>query len=329
MAGRDEGKHVILRMIDILKDYSDEEHSLNATAINKHLEKDGLNVERKTIYRNIAAMERAGYDILRQKGGFALGNRQFEVPEVRLLMDAVQSANFITRGKTRQLIAKLGKLLSNYQFKELKKQVFIDYRQKCNNESVYYSIDAIMEGINRSKKIAFQYLEYDDERKPVPRYEGRIYEISPYALVWVNDYYYFIGNMDKYDNVSHFRVDRLHTTYVMDEPRRAIETIPGFEEGLDASHYIKGRFAMFSGDEVRVQLRFHKSLRSVVYDKFTTEVTAMDEGEAMLVTTTVLADNAFFAWMFMLGDRAEIVSPDSVRDMMQQRCQTLLDTYRS
>ena len=327
MAGRDQGKYVVLRTLDILRTYTDEEHSLNAAGINEHLKKDDLDVERKTIYRNIEALQKAGYDIFRSGSGFALGARDFEVPEVRLLMDAVQSANFITVGKTKQLIKKLGHLISHHQFKELKKQVFIDYRQKCENESVYYSIDAIMEGIKQNKKIAFKYLEYDDDRNVVPRHEGRVYEVSPYALVWVNDSYYLIGNMDKYDNVSHFRVDRLHTTFTMEDKRRPIESIPGFEEGWDAARYIKGRFAMFSGDEVRVQLRFHKSLRTVVYDKFTTEVTAMDEGDTMLVTTTILADNAFYAWMFMLGDRAEIVSPDSVRESMQVRCQAMMKAY--
>ena len=146
----------------------------------------------------------------------------------------------------------------------------------------------------------------------MPRYGGKIYEVNPYSLVWADDAYYLICNMDKYDSLAHYRVDRMTQVKITDKKRRPVTEIEGFENGLDAAKYIKGRFTMFSGEEKKVQVSFHNSLRDVVYDRFGTDVTAHDEGDYMITTVNVLPSKGFYSWLFLLGDKAKILYPESI-----------------
>lgn len=313
MAESSKNKIVALRILEVLTKYSDETHELTAAKIIEYLyEKFDLSVERKAVYRDIAALEECGYDIIKNGRGYFLGARPFESAEIRLLIDAMQSARFISGKKTQQMIGKLGSLCSEYDFKELKQQVFLDSRTKCENEEVFYSVDAINKAISKAKKLTFKYLTYDDKRKAVPRYGGKIYEVNPYSLVWADDAYYLICNMDKYDSLAHYRVDRMTQVKIADKKRRPVAEIEGFENGLDAAKYIKGRFTMFSGEEKKVQVSFHNSLRDVVYDRFGTDVTAHDEGDYMITTVNVLPSKGFYSWLFLLGDKAKILYPESV-----------------
>jgi len=313
MAGSSKNKIVALRILEILTKYSDETHELSAAKIIEHLsELYNLSVERKAVYRDISALEECGYDIIKNGKGYFLGARPFESAEIRLLIDAMQSAKFISGKKTQQMIEKLGTLCSEYDFKILKKQVFLDSRTKCANEEIFYSIDTIDKAISNAKKLTFKYLKYDEKRNAVPRFGGKIYEVNPYSLVWADDSYYLICNMDKYDSLAHYRVDRMMSAKATGKKRRPVTEIKGFENGLDAAKYIKGRFTMFSGEEKKVQVSFHNSLRDVVYDRFGTDVTAYDEGENMITTINVLPSKGFYSWLFLLGDKAKILYPESV-----------------
>jgi predicted DNA-binding transcriptional regulator YafY len=178
-----------------------------------------------------------------------------------------------------------------------------------------------------SNKLAFKYLKYDDTKTAVPRYGGMTYVVNPYALVWVDDVYYLIANMDKYDGLAHYRVDRMMSANVLENKRRPVTELLGFEDGLDAAEYIKGRFTMFSGDERRVQVKFHKSLRDVVYDRFGTSVTSYDEGDYMIVTINVLPSKGFFSWLFLLGDNAEILFPDDIKEQYRKMLIEIIDKY--
>jgi predicted DNA-binding transcriptional regulator YafY len=309
MASVSKNKIVAFKVLEILYKYSDENHPLSATQIIEKLKDYNLLAERKAIYRDISALEECGYDIIREKKGFILGDREFETAEIRLLIDAVQSARFITNDKTHQLVSKLGSFCSTYDFYNLNRQVFIDSRTKCENEEIFYSIDAITRAISNSKKLSYKYLKYDESKKAVPRYGGMIYEVNPYAMVWVDDAYYLIANMDKYETLAHYRVDRIISCKIIDKKRRPVNELPGFENGLDAAEYIKGRFTMFSGKEKRVQVKFHNSLRDVVYDRLGSDVTSHDEGDYMIVTFKALTSQGFFAWLFSLGNKAEILFP--------------------
>lgn len=319
---------VSMRILEILSKYSDEKHPISATKIIDYLSEFELEAERKSIYRNITALEESGYDIIRDSKGYFLGSREFENAEVRLLIDAVQSARFISSKKTQQLIDKLGTLCSKYEFDFLKKQVFVDSRTKGKNEEIFYSIDAINKAISNNKKLSFKYLKYDEKKTAVPRYGGMIYEVNPYMMVWVDDVYYLIANMDKYDGLAHYRLDRMISSKVVDEKRRSVTTLPGFEKGLDAAEYVKGRFTMFSGDEIRVQVKFDKSLRDVVYDRLGTDVKATEKEDFLIVTFKVLPSKGFFSWIFMLGDKAEILFPKEIREQYADMLSEIVDKYQ-
>lgn len=325
---KDSSKRITINILDILKKHSDEDYALTASDIIDRLSLRGIEAERKTVYRNLYALEECGYDICHTNKGAFLGEREFEMPEIRLLIDAVQSAYFITGKKTRQLVDKLGGLCSTHQFKKLKKQIFIDFRTKCTNEEIYYAIDAIDKGINNNKVISFQYLHYNENRKLVPRYEGMRYMVNPYALVWVNNMYYLLANMEKYDNITHFRVDRMRAPEITCIERRPCRELPGFESGLDPAEYIRGRFAMFSGPETRVQLRFASQYKDIMYDRFGTDSMIIKEKDSMMITTKVLTDDAFYSWIFMLGDKVEIVSPENVRKQMAQMIKNIYNKYK-
>lgn len=327
MAVSSKNKIIALRVLEILSKYSDEMHPISAQKIIEYLNGYDLDVERKTIYRNVTTLQACGYDVIRNQKGYFLGERPFEIAEIRLLIDAVQSARFITNKKSRQLIEKLGTLCSQYEYSGLKKQVFIDSRTKCENEEVFYSIDAVCKAISCSKKLAFKYLKYDGTKTAVPRYGGMTYKVNPYALVWVEDVYYLIANMDKYEGLAHYRVDRMMSAEVLDNNRRPVTELPGFENGLDGAEYIKGRFTMFSGDEKRVQVKFHNSLRDVVYDRFGTNVTSYDEGDYMIVTFEVMPSKGFFSWLFLLGDKAEIIFPDDIIEQYRKMLIEIIDKY--
>lgn len=327
MAFTSKNKIVSLRILEILSKYSDEKHPISATKIIDYLSEYDLEVERKSIYRNIAALEQSGYDIIHDSKGYFLGSRAFECAEIRLLIDAIQSARFISTRKTRHLINKLGTLCSKYEFDFLKKQVFVDSRTKGKNEEIFYSIDSINKAILDKKKLSFKYLKYDENKESVPRYGGMIYKVNPYNMVWVDDVYYLIANMDKYDGLAHYRLDRMMSVKVMDKKRRSVTTISGFEKGLDAAEYVKGRFTMFSGDEIRVQVRFDNSLRDVVYDRLGTEVTATEEGNSLVATFKVLPSKGFFSWLFLLGEKAEIVFPKEIKEQYSKMLKEILDKY--
>ena len=167
MAESSKNKLVALRILEVLTKYSDESHELSASKIIEYLsEKYDLSVERKAVYRDIAALEECGYDIIKGGRGYFLGARPFESAELRLLIDAMQSARFISGKKTQQMIEKLGTLCSEYDFKLLKQQVFLDSRTKCENEEIFYSVDAINKAISTAKKLAFKYLTYDEKERP-------------------------------------------------------------------------------------------------------------------------------------------------------------------
>ncbi len=320
-------KIIILRVLEILYKYSDEMHPISAVKIIKHLKKYDLTVERKAIYRDITALEECGYDIIRNQKGFFLAARQFENAEVRLLLDAMQSARFITVKKTHKLIEKLGSLCSIYEFAGFKKQIFVDSRIKCENEEVFYSIDAIGMAISGGMKLTFKYLKYDEARKTVPRYGGMKYEVNPYLMVWADDAYYLIANMDKYDGLAHYRVDRIIKAEVTNIKRRPVTELLGFENGIDAAEYIKGRFTMFSGSEVKVKVKFHKSLRDVVFDRLGINITMHDEDDYMIATFKVLPSKGFFSWLFLLGDKAEILYPEDIKKQYIEILNEILNKY--
>lgn len=303
-----------LYIMKILLERTDEEHPVNATEFCRILKNEyGIDAERKTIYSEIDTLGQFGMDILQKKGkasGYYIASRDFELPELKLLVDAVQSSKFITERKSRELIGKLEKLCSRYDAGQLQRQVFIYNRIKTENETIYYNVDYIHEAITENSKIRFQYYEWNAQRKLVPKKDGDYYKISPWALSWDDENYYLIGFDEKSTKIKHYRVDKMKDLSVVPEERQGEKYFQDF----DLASFAKKTFGMYGGYDANVILRCHNSLAGVIIDRFGHDVSLIPSGqEHFQVSVTVAVSQQFFGWVTGIGKQMEILKPESVR----------------
>ena len=264
-------------------------------------------------------------DIKRVKSktvGYYVASRQFALPELKLLVDAVQSSRLITSKMTDQLIQKLAALTSVAQAKQLRRQVFVAGRARTPNESVYDNVDAIYAAINDGKKITFQYFDYDLQKNRIYRKGGGLYQVSPLAMLWNDDKYYLIAHCDEHNEIRHYRVDRMCGVSVLDDDARVIE-------GFEVAEYDKRTFGMYSGDLVRAHLRFEVSLINVVLDKFGWDVTLKPaENGWFEITVDVSVSPVFLGWMFQLGKSAVIKGPEKLIEAMRRHLYESQNIYQ-
>ena len=267
--------------------------------------------ERKSIYTDIELLRQFGVEIEMRRGktvGYYIAERQFELPELKLLVDAVQSCRFITNKKSEELIKKLSSLTSAAQAKQLRRQVFVADRAKTMNETVYYSIDQIHYAINENKMITFKYFDYDINKKQVFRKQGKLYKTLPVTLCWNDDNYYLIAYSEWYDDFIHYRVDRMSSVNILDE------TCGKFDRNkFDISEYAKRVFGMYAGEIVRARLAFDNSLVNVVLNHFGKDVCMLSSADGRFeISVNVSVSPVFLAWIFTFGDYAEIKAPDTL-----------------
>ena len=235
------------------------------------LGRDGISCERKSIYADIKTLNSIGFDIVSSmspRRGFFIASRTFELPQVRLLIDAVTSAGFITPDKTRDLVAKLEGLVSKNEAAELVSQVYIDSNTKCDNEEIYYIIDALHDAILNRNKVKFLYKRRNIDKANRKSYTQKTFKVSPYALIWKDDHYYLVCNNEKYDNLMNLRLDRIRKIEQLDEPERDISEVSEYTHGIDVSDYVSKMFNMFSGEPDKVRLLCHLDLREEIMDRF-------------------------------------------------------------
>lgn len=307
-------KNKLLYLMKILLERTDENNMLTMAEIIAALAKYDIKAERKSLYSDMELLRDFGLDIEMHKSktvAYYVASRQFELPELKLLVDAVQSSRFITIKKSNVLIKKLSTLASAHQAKELKRQVIISDRPKPMNESIYYNVDAIQTAINRRKKIRFKYFDYDMNKKRVYRKGGELYCYTPIALYWNDDNYYLICYTKKYDNFTHYRVDRMSDVMVCEETSDKID-----RKKFNVSEHIKRVFGMYSGEIVTATLRFDHSLINAVLDRFGTGVHLYNRGDTIEIRTQVSNSPVFLSWIFQFGNKAEIVAPNSLRKSM-------------
>ena len=257
----------ILYLMRIFLEQTDEEHPMSVKELIAYLNSLGISAERKTVYDDIETLRNFGMDILNRRehpAGFYLASREFELPELRLLVDAVQSSRCITNGKSRQLIRKLESLASVYESRQLRRQGFAENRIRTINENVYYSIDMIQRALTEDRQISFQYCEWTVEKKLRPENEGERYSVSPWGLVWQNEEYYLITYDEKCGRVKQYQVDKLQQIRIEKEVRRGRE----FFENYDIGELTSRTFGMFGGREVTICLEAHNRLVGVVLDRF-------------------------------------------------------------
>ena len=302
-----------LYIAKILYDMTDEDHYLSTPEIISILkEKYGIEGYRTTITSDIEALIDFGMEIEVVKSSatqYHLISREFDLPEIKLLIDAVESSKFITEKKSKELVSKLGKLASQKQADELKRNLVPEGRIKPDNEYIYYIVDAINEAINTKKKISFQYFEYNVRKQQKPRHNGEVYVFSPYHLVWNGDYYYMIGYSDKHNGIGSFRVDRISK-----QPKILPDEAVAIPDDFNLSEYINTSFRMYNSEHQEVELICDNSVMDAIIDRFGDDVqTFANDMTSFRAVVNIAVSHVFFSWVFGFGGRVKIKSPEDVR----------------
>ncbi len=307
----------LLLLADIFREKTDEEHPVSLQELMTELENNGIAIERKSMYSDINLLtDEYGMDICRRREGnttyYFLASREFEIPELQLLADAVACSKFISEKKSRELIDKISKLTSKSQASVLKRNVIVANRVKNENERIYYNIQNIHEAIEKGSAISFLYFTYDIRKNKKYRREKQRYIMSPYSLAWENESYYCIGHHHLRGTLSNFRVDRMEDVKLCDEP---FVKDPSF----NLTEYSRRVFDMFAGKTVRARLVFDNSLTGAVMDKFGKSVTMYKvDDEHFYISKDVSESPTFFAWMFQFGGKARIDGPEELKTAMKE-----------
>ena len=307
---------------------TDEEHYITMPEILAALEKYEIHADRKTIYNDLRDLEVLGIEVEGEPVGkgyhYHVVNRPFELPELKLLVDAIQSSKFITERKTNTLIKKLEKLLSKYEAMQLQRQVFVTGRIKTMNESIYYTVDAIHNAISENRKIYFHYFQWNVKKEMELRRDGEYYHISPWGLSWDDENYYLIGYDSETEQIKHYRVDKMLHIQMSEEKREGKEHF----KKLDLAEYAKKSFGMFRGEEYQVKLRVENQLAGVIIDRFGKDVMLIPADENhFTVNVNVHVSKQFLAWVISIGEGIEILSPEEVVQNMRREIERLNRQY--
>lgn len=317
-----------LYIMNYLLQNSDEDHLVSMSQLIEHLAAHGIPSERKSVYDDIEALRVFGLDIVQggsgKNAGYYIANRSFELPELKLLVDSVQSSKFITHKKTATLIKKIETLASIHEAQLLNRQVFVKNRIKTMNESIYYNIDAIQSGISQNKKIQFKYFEYTVQKTRHYRKDGAFYVVSPFAMTWDDENYYLVAFDSQAGIIKHYRVDKMTEISSTEEDRDGLDAY----QALDMAVYARKVFGMFSGEEESVQLRFENHLVGAVLDRLGQEVFIISDGDDhFTVRADVVVSPQFFAWVTGFGAAAQIIGPDDVVEKMRQHINSVAALY--
>ena len=312
-------KQRLLLLLKLLYTDTDEQHSISTTELYEYFERLDMRPDRKTLKADIELLIETGIDVVEIPGNpirYFIGNRSFELPEVKLLIDAVQSSRFITAKKSKALTKKLAtRLASKHQAMEITRTLYTIDRIKPANEQIYLFVDTIHTAISGKKQIIFQYIEYSPEKKRIAKHDGQTYELSPYALLWNGDYYYCVGFSNTHGKIATFRVDRMKN---LKPSELAAKPSP---DTFDVQDYYTGVFYMYDGEEMTVELLCeNKHMKSIV-DRFGEAVeTRIIDPEHFTVSVAASVSPTFFAWVFQFCGEIKIISPQSVADRYREMC---------
>ena len=317
-----------LYLRQFLLENTDEAHPVTVSQMIDYLARHDIAAERKSIYDDIDGLRSYGLDIEYRKaqdGGYFIANREFQLPELKLLVDAVQSSKFLSLRKSNELIAKLEKLASRHEAQALRRQVYVAHRIKNMNESIYYNVDALHSAIAAGSRITFRYFDWDMNGKKKYRHEGKRYRISPWALLWDDENYYLVGYDAEHTERRHYRVDKMESITQTGEERLGKELFAGF----DPAAYSRKVFGMYGGEPQKVTLRFESSMSNIVFDRFGRELILTPDREGgFTVTVEVVPSPQFFAWLTGLGAPVKILSPQPIVQQFCDYLQSVLDAYR-
>ena len=321
MPKSDSQKLTLLYIRDYLEQNSDEKHPVNAQQLIEMLERKGISCERKTIYSDISLLQEFGVDIINRRGkngGYYIASRNFELPELKLLIDAVQSSRFLTQKKSRELISKLCQQCNRFDASLMHRDMLIDRRVKSMNETIYYNVDTIQEAISQNLQIRFRYFDWGIDGKR--RYREKEYLASPYGLCQDNENCYLLAHSHRY-GVTHYRVDRMSDIECTGEKRIPCPELTGTAL-MDHANQL---FQMYSGQTASVKLRFHRSLANVVVDRFGRDTMMIPDGaEHFTFVVDVAVSPLFLSWVIGFGDKAQILYPQSVVNACTDLCRLVI-----
>ena len=313
----------------ILFENTDEDNPMTMSQLITELDRYGISAERKSLYNDIELLVNAGVDIVsekRDKFVYYMGSRDFQLAELKLLVDCVQASKFITAKKSGELISKLEGLASKHQATELQRQVYISDRVKNFNEKIYYNIDFLHSAVNSNKKISFRYYKYNTVNDKKFRNDGNEYVVSPYAMIYSDDNYYLLAHYPKYEGITHFRVDKMTDIKVLEEKSEDIKYVTDGKFSL--ADYTKKVFNMYKGKTETVSFLCDESIISVVIDKFGENIHLRKESEReYAVTIKADVSPTFYSWIFMLGNKIKIVSPEYVVEEYKKILRENIDNY--
>ena len=335
MSKKPKQKLKLLYLAHILDEQSDQEHPLTVAELIEALGKRGIDAERKSIYDDIASLELFGMDIVCEKGrqnSYYVGERRLQLPELKLLVDAVQSAKFITEKKSRELIQKICSLTSIHEARLMQRQVYVQGRAKTQNEKTYYNVDAIHTAIADNRQIEFRYYEWVADAATArgfthrPRRSGQLYMLSPWTLLWNDEYYYLLAFDAESASIKNYRVDKMESIAKLDTAREG-QTI--FEK-IDIAAYRNQMFGMFGGTETAVKIRFHNRLAGVVIDRFGSNIRLEADGdEFFTVLIKAVISPQFISWVLGFGTDAKVLSPAHFVEDLRTETKRLFEMYAS
>ena len=306
----------------IMTEKTDDEHGLSMKEIQMRLKEYGCTADRKSLYDDLEALRVLGIDIIgEQIGGgyfYHVGSKQFDIAELKLLVDAVQSSKFITEKKSSELIRKLTSMASDYEAAQLKRQVVVQGRVKTMNESVYYIVDDIHRAISQNRQIMFEYMQWN-LKKELEKRRKDPYRVSPWALIWDDENYYLVAYSEPDDCIKHFRVDKMKNITVLPEKRKGKDKFK--DEEIAA--YSTRNFGMYHGEEKDVRVAFKNEMVGVIIDRFGKNITihpSKQDGWSETVVK-VAVSRQFFGWVFALGTDVTIAGPKNVVEMFKNEAE--------
>lgn len=326
MAKSPNQKLKILFLLDMFWRNTDEEHILSMKEIISKLEANDIKAERKSVYDDIEALRLMGYDIEIKKNptGYYLASRNFELPELKLLVDSVSSSKFLSETKSNELIKKLESLCNKYQASQLQRQVYVADRVKTTNESIYYNVDEIHNAISSNKCICFNYYEWTSKKVLEAKKNGEIYMVSPISLMWSDENYYLVGFDVNNSKVKHYRVDKMKNISISDEKRTLNDEIKSF----NIAKFSKSTFGMYGGEEVNVELVYPKKYIGVMIDRFGNDIPIVPMKDNKYKTIVkIVKSNQFYGWITGLGSDMVIAGPENIIKEYKKYLKNIIANY--
>ncbi len=319
-------KMLNMLILEILRVYSDEDHTLTQQEIIKLLDKNyGMECDRRSVKNNVLSLKEMGYDIS-MENGYRLLSREFDDAELRILIDSVLFSKSISTRQAKELIQKLRGLASNYFNAKVSHVSNLPDLNRTDNKQAMYALDTLNDAISEKKKISFIYNYIGTDFKLHPRRE-RPYIVNPYQIVANNGRFYLIGNYDKYDNVAHFRIDRMTDVRMLDEKQKPMKAVPELKDGLNLPKHMAEHFYMFSGDSISANIRTTPDMMSELVDWFGKDFRIIENKDEHIVIRVKCSFSALRFWSLQYGPYVEVLEPESLRNRIKEDVMTMAARY--